>query len=100
MRKAVIFLLSLIMVLRLQGQEQTWREIPYFLKGYEALYEESPQKAALSWFKDARFGLFIHWRPAALYGKGEWVMYNEKIPYQEYEQKAKCFKGDKFNAQD
>lgn len=100
MRKIVIFLLSLIMALRLQGQEQTWREIPYFLKGYEALYEESPKKAALSWFKDARFGLFIHWGPAALYGKGEWVMYNEKIPYQEYEQKAKCFKGDKFNAQD
>lgn len=100
MRKTVIFLLSLIMVLRLQGQEQTSREIPYFLKGYEALYEESPKKAALSWFKDARFGLFIHWGPAALYGKGEWVMYNEKIPYQEYEQKAKCFKGDKFNAQD
>ncbi len=69
------------------------REVPYYLKGYEAEYAKSPKEAALAWFKDARFGLFIHWEIASLYGKGEWVMYNEAIPYKEYEQKAE-FKGE------
>lgn len=82
------------------SQEQTWRTMPYFLKGYEVQYEESPRKAALSWFKDARFGLFIHWGPAALYGKGEWVMFDDRIPIKEYEQNAREFKGEKFNAWD
>ena len=82
------------------AQEQTWREMPYFLKGYEKLYKESPKDAALAWFKDARFGLFVHWGPASLYAKGEWVMYNKCIPIDEYERKAREFKGEKFNAQD
>lgn len=82
------------------AQEQTWREMPYFLKGYEKEYEKSPAEAAKAWFKDARFGLFIHWGPASLYKKGEWVMYNEKIPLDEYEATARAFTGENFNAKD
>ena len=33
----------------------------YFLKGYEKQYKKSPKEAALSWFQDVRFGLFVHW---------------------------------------
>lgn len=90
----------LCLVIGAKAQENTWREIPYFLKGYEEEYAASPKKAALSWFKNARFGLFIHWGPATLYGKGEWVMYYDKIPITEYEQKAKEFIGDNFRASD
>ena len=100
MKRYSILIVCLLLGLDLFGQEQTWRSIPYYLKGYEAEYERSPKEAALAWFKDARFGLFIHWGPASLYGKGEWVMYNETIPYDEYEQTARKFKGDRFNAQD
>ena len=100
MNKYSVLIICLLLCLNLRGQEQTWREVPYYLKGYEAEYAKSPKEAALAWFKDARFGLFIHWGPASLYGKGEWVMYNEAIPYKEYEQKAREFKGEKFNAQD
>lgn len=82
------------------SQDRTWREIPYHLKKYEISYRESPRKAALEWFKDARFGLFIHWGPATLYKSGEWVMYDRKIPVKEYEKKAMEFKGECFNAQD
>lgn len=82
------------------AQGNAWREIPYFLKGYEQEYDQSPRQAALSWFKDARFGLFVHWGPASLYGKGEWVMYYDKIPVKEYEQATRRFKGEKFCAQD
>lgn len=100
MNKIIALVIGLILGANLQGQEQTWREIPYYLKGYEAQYAKSPKEAALAWFKDARFGLFIHWGPATLYEQGEWVMYNNNIPLDEYEQKAREFKGEKFNAQD
>ena len=55
----------------LNAQENAWREMPYFLKGYEAEYKKSARDAALAWFEDARFGLFIHWGPATMYAKGE-----------------------------
>ena len=100
MKKLVIILLSFITLFEGKTQEHAWRDIPYFLKEYESQYNQSPKEAALSWFKDARFGLFIHWGPATLYGKGEWVMFNDKIPYYEYEENTKKFKGEKFNAQD
>jgi alpha-L-fucosidase len=82
----------------LMAQERAWKEIPYFLHGYEKLYKESPNKAALEWFKNARFGLFIHWGPATLYGEDEWVMYNKKIPLKDYEQNCRLFKGENFDA--
>ncbi|WP_455782550.1 alpha-L-fucosidase [Phocaeicola coprocola] len=92
MKKLVIILLSFITLFEGKTQEHAWRDIPYFLKGYESQYNQSPKEAALAWFKDARFGLFIHWGPATLYGKGEWVMFNDKIPYYEYEENTKKFK--------
>ena len=68
-----LFIICLLGVLaEVCAQESTWREMPYFLKGYEKQYKKSPKEAALSWFKDARFGLFVHWGPASLYGQGEW----------------------------
>lgn len=98
--KFKLLIVNLILALGLSAQQQTWREMPYYLKGYEKRYAKSPKEAALEWFESARFGLFIHWGPATLYGRGEWVMYNEAIPFDDYVTKAKEFIGDKFNAKD
>lgn len=38
----------------------------------------------LGWFHEARFGLFIHYGLYSLPGRGEWVMFNERIPAAEY----------------
>jgi alpha-L-fucosidase len=35
-------------------------------------------------FRKMRFGMFIHWGIYSLLERGEWVMYHEKIPLQEY----------------
>jgi alpha-L-fucosidase len=43
------------------------------------------------WFREARFGLFIHWGVYSLLGKGEWVMENDRIPTTEYEKLPKRF---------
>lgn len=52
----------------------------------------------MKWFEDARFGLFVHWGPSAEYKSGDWVLYDKKIPMQEYIDKAMKFKGEKWSA--
>lgn len=51
----------------------------------------------LQWFKDARMGLFIHWGLYALVGRGEWVMYRERIPKEEYARLAERFNPQAFH---
>lgn len=38
----------------------------------------------MSWWHIARYGMFIHWGVYAIPARGEWVMYQEHIPHQEY----------------
>lgn len=52
----------------------------------------------LKWFHDARFGMFIHWGLYSLLSRGEWVMYCEQIPANEYAELAKRFNPRKFDA--
>jgi alpha-L-fucosidase len=70
--------------------------------------EQLQADARLQWFRDARFGMFIHWglysNPAGIWkGKpttffGEWIMSRARIPVKEYELLAKDFNPVKFNA--
>ncbi|MCC6414379.1 MAG: alpha-L-fucosidase [Opitutaceae bacterium] len=63
---------------------------------------------ALAWWREARFGLFIHWGlyaiPAGVWqGKrvpyiGEWMMFREKIPVATYEKFATQFNPRRFDA--
>src|SRR3990170_8994232 len=39
----------------------------------------------LQWFREARFGMFVHWGLYAQLGRHEWVMNRERIPIKEYE---------------
>jgi len=69
---------------------------------------EQVREKRLQWWREARFGMFIHWglyavpagewkgKPIA--GRGEWIMNRAKIPVAEYEQLAKQFNPVKFNA--
>jgi alpha-L-fucosidase len=68
------------------------------------------QDAKMKWFRDAKFGLFIHWGlyciPAGewkgqpIAGIGEWIMNRAKIPVTEYEKLADSFNPVKFNAEE
>ncbi|MBW7996158.1 MAG: alpha-L-fucosidase [Candidatus Glassbacteria bacterium] len=40
---------------------------------------------AREWFRDAGYGMFVHWGVYSVLGRGEWVMHNEDIPIEEYE---------------
>jgi alpha-L-fucosidase len=64
--------------------------------------------ARMAWWREAKFGLFIHWGlysvPAGTWkgkqgeGVGEWLMFSQKIPVPEYEQLVPQFNPVKFNA--
>lgn len=46
----------------------------------------------IQWWRQARFGMFIHWGLYSVLGRHEWAMELEGIPVAEYEQLAKQFK--------
>lgn len=80
---------------------QTQQEIDKYTSGRDE---------RMKWFKEARFGMFIHWGAYAVpagewkkqkvSGAGEWIMYNAKIPVKEYEEMAKEFNPVQYNAMD
>ncbi len=54
--------------------------------------QESTRERRMKWWRDARFGMFIHWGLYSMIGRHEWAMENEAIPVKEYEALAKQFK--------
>jgi len=46
--------------------------VPSYLASYSDLYGRDPHQAALAWFADARFGLFMHYGLYSILGRGEW----------------------------
>ncbi len=76
-----------------------------FINFYSYAQSDSSQK--MRWWKDAKFGMFIHWGvysvPAGTYhgqpvkGIGEWIMNTVKIPVAEYKTFAKNFNPVKYD---
>ena len=78
--------------------------------GARPLPAPKSQDEKMQWFRQAKFGLLIHWglyaipagewngQPVA--GIGEWIMNRAKIPVKEYEQLATRFNPVKFNAEE
>ncbi|HOW74039.1 MAG TPA: alpha-L-fucosidase [Phycisphaerae bacterium] len=69
---------------------------------------QSERDARMAWWREARFGLFVHWGlyaiPAGEWkgkfvppGGGEWIMNTANIPIPEYEQLAKQFNPVKYD---
>ncbi len=56
---------------------------------------DSRAKQRVAWWQEARFGMFIHWGLYSILGRGEWAMYQEHIPFDEYAPLA-----DRFDPQD
>ena len=49
-------------------------------------------------FRDARFGIFLHWGLYAMLATGEWTMTNNNLNYKEYAKLAGGFYPSKVNA--
>jgi len=52
---------------------------------------ESTGADRLAWWREARFGMFIHFGLYSLASRGEWIMYYEHIPAEEYARFAATF---------
>jgi len=72
----------------------------------EAIVETPAQRdARMKWWREAKFGLFIHWGvyavPAGKYGDqtnyGEWIMQSARIPVPTYREFAAQFNPVKYN---
>src|SRR5215467_11755441 len=46
----------------------------------------------MQWWRQAKFGMFLHWGLYSLLGRDAWAMGDEDIPLQEYEQLAMQFR--------
>lgn len=58
------------------------------LSAFERAYLESAAQTRagrMQWWREARFGMFVHWGLYAQLGRHEWVMNRERIPVGEYE---------------
>src|SRR3954463_16032041 len=74
----------------------------------ETSADSAAREARLAWFREAKYGLFIHWglyaipagqwKGQAIPGIGEWIMNRAKVPVKEYEQLATQFNPVKFDA--
>ena len=70
---------------------------------------QEQRDARLTWWHDAKFGMFIHWglysqlagewKGGYYSGIGEWIMYKARIPLAEYQQVAAQFNPAKFDAE-
>lgn len=70
--------------------------------------QELSKDERMKWWREARFGMFIHWGVYAQWGGvyhghqqarggAEWIMNRSKIPVAEYQQKAKEFNPTKYD---
>lgn len=49
------------------------------------------------WYRDARFGMFIHWGLYAIPARGEWLRSNERMPKEEYDKFFDEFTAENYN---
>ena len=105
MKKFIFLLLALSFVFQIFSQS---KESDDLYHEWEKMH--TSKKEALKRFNDAKFGMFITWGvyslPAGVWkgekikGLGEWIMFNAKIPRDEYKQMCHYFNPVKFNAEE
>jgi len=60
--------------------------------------DDSLTSSRTPWWRDAKFGMFIHWGIYAVPARGEWIINNTHTPVAEYEKFAAQFNPVKFDA--
>lgn len=74
------------------------KSVPNYLKQYADIWEQNPHAANLEWWRNAKWGLFMHYGLYSQLGRGEWVMLREAIPIVEYEKLFDSFDPKNFDA--
>lgn len=102
--KFLFFLLNASIILLFQCKEKEGRTegegVPNYLSDFADLYRENPREANLEWFKNARFGLFMHYGIYSLLEDGEWIQlrHDPPIPVADYDTLKDIFTAKNFDA--
>lgn len=62
------------------------------------LVSDAGAEQRIAWWREARFGMFLHWGVYSIPGRGEWVQWAEQIPVDQYAKLADQFHPDHFDA--
>lgn len=84
-----IFLFVIIIPVMTNAQEKPTPE-------YSDIYAKLMQRT--QWWRDARFGMFIHFGAYAIAARGEWVKSNERLTTEQYQQYVDAFNPVDFDA--
>ena len=88
-RNSIATLLILYLAFNLMAQETPSKE-------YQARYQEVMKQT--QWWREARFGMFIHFGAYAVPGRGEWVKSNERLTTEQYQKYVDAFNPADFDA--
>ena len=111
MKTSLFVLLSIILLTTFaacqnaqnSGDEQATLTKEEILNESEEAFDER-----MEWWREAKFGMFIHWGPYAIpagvyqgeriEGIGEWIMERAEIPVEEYEEFSRQFNPTEYDA--
>ena len=59
-------------------------------------FNEEEYNARMTWYRDARFGMFLHWGLYSIPARGEWVRSVEQMTEEEYMPFFREFSASRF----
>lgn len=90
MKKLLIILVALLSnVFILAGQATPSKE---YMDSYQQIINRT------QWWREARFGMFIHFGAYAVAGRGEWVKSNDRLTTEQYQKYIDAFNPSDFDA--
>ncbi len=104
MKNFILFLIALFIFGACNSPQ---KEVKTEFRDYIKTETQKEKDARMQWWRDAGFGMFIHWGlyavPAGQYGEeknhAEWIQETADIPVEEYEKYAERFNPEKFDAE-
>src|SRR5271170_5058379 len=106
----VLFAAASLAHAQLEGSKPDTQPINHPVRAIQDRETPAQRDARMQWWREARFGMFIHWGlysiPAGTWdgkqipGIGEWIMNNASIPVADYKALASQFNPTGFSAHD
>ena len=99
---SILLLLVVFVIINCQPKTKKEAEVsvPSYLSDYTELYKNDPRQANKEWFKNAKFGLFMHYGVYSILEDGEWIQlrHDPPIPVADYDTLKNVFTAKNFDA--